>query len=482
MFAIAGLVLSAFCVAFAIWDPLAFQDPTDDDCRVQMSAALERPLEEFGDGVLQLLDVGPERTKLNNHVCAVVAGVAGPSDAAKALLADYRAKLAALAAAEKGTDAAAIQAARQAADAAQGAWRAAALVVETPVKTVDLTFFLNGDKGSLTAAALPVLWPQRVRIRLDAPEDVDEDAAAFWRRLLARVYLTGGTKTLDVGVSRTASVTTVPDAVFVPPTPTPETAAVSGDATQSASKPHSPSGSFKLRVFTWRALGTGVGAMACFIVSFWLFARRTTLLRDNSLTVGELRNTLDGAVAEAQASGDAQKIGSAVAAWNDAAGRFGGRRLADAAGPYSLARVQMAVWFFLAVAGFLFIAMTLGQFRNLMTETVLALVGISGITGLAAIQIAKPKADSVSEGFLLDVLTATNQEGPQLQRLQTLAWTVILGGIFLWIAFSQFRFATFDAFLLLLMGFSQLLYIGFKAQDEGATDAATKPKDEKPPE
>ncbi|WP_287188468.1 hypothetical protein, partial [Mesorhizobium sp.] len=69
----------------------------------------------------------------------------------------------------------------------------------------------------------------------------------------------------------------------------------------------------------------------------------------------------------------------------------------------------------------------------------------------------------VSRGFVQDVLST--EGGPQMQRLQSVAWTIILGGIFVWIAVRDYRFPTFDVNLLLLMGIAQSLYIGFKFQE-----------------
>ncbi|MBY3367695.1 hypothetical protein [Rhizobium laguerreae] len=124
----------------------------------------------------------------------------------------------------------------------------------------------------------------------------------------------------------------------------------------------------------------------------------------------------------------------------------------------------MAFWLFLIVAGYLFVALSIGQYQGLITGDVLMLLGISGVTGLAAVQITGDKAAGrASRGFVQDILST--EDGPQMQRLQAVAWTIILGGIFVWIAVRDYRFPIFDVNLLLLMGIAQSLYLGFKFQE-----------------
>src|SRR5258708_40323861 len=58
--------------------------------------------------------------------------------------------------------------------------------------------------------------------------------------------------------------------------------------------------------------------------------------------------------------------------------------------PYSLGRVQMACWFYLVIASYLYIWLTTGEYNNL-TLSVLALIGISSGTGLASILVERDK-------------------------------------------------------------------------------------------
>jgi hypothetical protein len=64
--------------------------------------------------------------------------------------------------------------------------------------------------------------------------------------------------------------------------------------------------------------------------------------------------------------------------------------------PYSLARVQMAWWFFFVIAAYLHVWVNTTATPAIST-TVLALIGISGATGLAAAMIDTSKRDSATQ-------------------------------------------------------------------------------------
>jgi hypothetical protein len=70
--------------------------------------------------------------------------------------------------------------------------------------------------------------------------------------------------------------------------------------------------------------------------------------------------------------------------------RDGSRRTA----PYSLARCQMACWFFVIVSAFLFVTVTTGQ-AAATSSTALILIGISGATGLLAVTMDTNKQSAV---------------------------------------------------------------------------------------
>jgi hypothetical protein len=139
---------------------------------------------------------------------------------------------------------------------------------------------------------------------------------------------------------------------------------------------------------------------------------------------------------------------------------------------YSLARAQMALWLGLSVAGFIFLWLTLGFYLHVITSAILVLLGINGVTGLAAIVMDKPAAGAaapatppVSRGFWTD-LVCDDDGSPQLHRIQMMAWTFILAIIFGWNVFWNFIFVDFDPNLLLLMGIASGTYLGFKTQEK----------------
>jgi hypothetical protein len=196
----------------------------------------------------------------------------------------------------------------------------------------------------------------------------------------------------------------------------------------------------------------------------------------------------------------------------------GGSIASDKHWPYSLARCQMAFWFFLIVAAYAFIFMVTGAVDTL-TGSVLALMGISASTGLAAVAVdnskrsqaqaeldklniekatleaqkaaattaspfpadrearlrqlnGEPGIDGLiaqqttllvrkpSEWFVKDILS--DADGISFHRLQIAVWTIVLGIIFGISVYNVLSMPTFSAELLALLGISGGTYIGFK--------------------
>ena len=188
--------------------------------------------------------------------------------------------------------------------------------------------------------------------------------------------------------------------------------------------------------------------------------------------------------------------------------------------PFSLGLVQMAWWFYLVVACFIYIWLVTGEY-NTLTEGVLALMGISAATGLGAafvetqkregadtqrtallsqqhalqsritdIANANPQAGSsldqelqakksdlakvtadiallpappptpVSKGFIQDMLR--DGDGVKFHRFQIVVWTGVLGIVFIRLVNKDLAMPEFSAMLLGLMGLSSGTYIGFK--------------------
>lgn len=137
-------------------------------------------------------------------------------------------------------------------------------------------------------------------------------------------------------------------------------------------------------------------------------------------------------------------------------------------GYYSLGKSQMAFWGLLIPLTFVGIWINTGIIEHI-PDQVLILLGISGTTGLLAIIIesGKNEGDSnkvstttISPSFFKDICDDGN--GISVHRLQTVMWTVILGVIFVSEVMCSISMPTFDNTLLILMGISNSIYLGFK--------------------
>lgn len=138
---------------------------------------------------------------------------------------------------------------------------------------------------------------------------------------------------------------------------------------------------------------------------------------------------------------------------------------AGTARPYSLARVQMAWWFALVIGAYVFLWVLTDDLAQFNTS-VLALLGISGATGLSAagIDSASNRQVPQTSHFLLDILTDVN--GITLARLQLLMWNLVLGVVFVTRVFTDLEMPSFDATTLGLIGLSGGAYVGFKVPEK----------------
>jgi hypothetical protein len=191
--------------------------------------------------------------------------------------------------------------------------------------------------------------------------------------------------------------------------------------------------------------------------------------------------------------------------------------------PYSLARTQIAWWFFLVLASYLLIGIITGDFSTTINSTVLILLGISSGTAVAsamvdtskstpessatqtastqAVQARVTQLDTAidaananiianandvaakqtlassqqekqerasqlkklknqSENFLIDILSDAN--GVSFHRFQMAAWTLILGIVFVFGVYNVLAMPEFNSTLLTLLGISAGTYVGLK--------------------
>ncbi|MGA2812177.1 MAG: hypothetical protein ABSG16_12305 [Candidatus Acidiferrum sp.] len=191
--------------------------------------------------------------------------------------------------------------------------------------------------------------------------------------------------------------------------------------------------------------------------------------------------------------------------------------------PFSLGLVQMAFWFCLSLAAYVYICLATEQVHVPM-GSVLGLLGISSTTGLAAVfvdrqknaasdklaaesdvlaartsstaaagitpgcaaddtllrwqyRLAQVRAElarapgeagaATTQGFLNDILN--DGDGISFHRFQIVVWTVVLGAVFVWSVYRNITMPEFDASLLTLMGVSSGTYVGFKFAEKPKT-------------
>jgi hypothetical protein len=136
---------------------------------------------------------------------------------------------------------------------------------------------------------------------------------------------------------------------------------------------------------------------------------------------------------------------------------------------FSLALSQMLFWTVLVMGAYVFIWATTGDIDT-VTDSILVLMGISSVTALSARVIDAMKSDTpdtpeLSSGsYWKDILKGTTDFEPH--RLQIVAWTIVLGIVFLCTVWTDLTMPSFNATLLTLMGISSGTYLGFKMKEK----------------
>lgn len=132
---------------------------------------------------------------------------------------------------------------------------------------------------------------------------------------------------------------------------------------------------------------------------------------------------------------------------------------------FSLAKVQMAWWFAIIFASFVFLWMVTGETPAISAQA-LMLLGISSATTAASMGVNGPRvgADGVKDVFFGDLLS--DADGITIHRFQMVVMTIALGLVFLSHVAQQLTMPEFDASLITLMGISAATYVGLKIPEK----------------
>ena len=195
--------------------------------------------------------------------------------------------------------------------------------------------------------------------------------------------------------------------------------------------------------------------------------------------------------------------------------------LAAGNAPFSLGKVQMAFWFSIVLASYVFIWLITDNYELITTGT-LVLIGIGAATGLGAISINNNKSDGTikqvqdlqaqqaelrqatdllkatlpaagvegkiaynnfldsqltsninklidtlkmgKDTFFCDILTDEN--GISFHRLQMVVFTMVLGFVFIYTVWATLTMPDFSATLLTMQGITAGTYLGFKIPEK----------------
>ena len=147
---------------------------------------------------------------------------------------------------------------------------------------------------------------------------------------------------------------------------------------------------------------------------------------------------------------------------------------------FSLSRCQLAWWFFIILAAWIFLSVTTSS-RGTLNTTALIVAGIGSGTAISGALAGKVKESVTNSSlaslslttsdrptgfrrgpgaFLYDLLSDKDTVG--FHRFQLLIWNVVLGVVFLSQTWSEFAMPEFNSTLLGLLGLSSATFVGMK--------------------
>lgn len=132
---------------------------------------------------------------------------------------------------------------------------------------------------------------------------------------------------------------------------------------------------------------------------------------------------------------------------------------------YSLSRVQMAWWFFIVFASYVWLWIVQEGIPDISAQA-LGLMGIGSATYLTAAGVDSSKESEFGEsgGFFDDILT--DAQGIALYRFQLLVFNVLFGVLFFVYVIQHVSMPDFDGSILTLLGMSSGTYAGFKIPEK----------------
>lgn len=143
--------------------------------------------------------------------------------------------------------------------------------------------------------------------------------------------------------------------------------------------------------------------------------------------------------------------------------------------PYSFSRTQLAYWSFLVIGGYMIINV-LRETGEILNETGLTLLGISGATATAGGLIDSSDQASVadntmqarhqdgeSKGFFTDILS--DAQGISIHRLQALVINLIYGVVLAIAVIRECELPEFSTNVMILLGLSSGTYAVLKVNE-----------------
>ncbi|OFY65764.1 MAG: hypothetical protein A3H98_10475 [Bacteroidetes bacterium RIFCSPLOWO2_02_FULL_36_8] len=151
--------------------------------------------------------------------------------------------------------------------------------------------------------------------------------------------------------------------------------------------------------------------------------------------------------------------------------RYAGKSEDEIPKPFSLSRVQLAVWTTIISCCYIYLALC-GACTLEINSTALILMGISAGTTTLASTIDKSQETQLrhqnepSKGFLMDIMCDNN--GISVHRFQNIVWTVIAIATYLcYIELSVCKLPDLDGTLIAMTGISSSAYLGLKINENG---------------